>query len=207
MATDNLVDKLKKSDLMPLGKRETKEVTKTKNSIPSFKKLLPVDSLKLYNDFKNYSYDDGYVKSRSFVFQENDIDVEEYLTYMQTIGFNKSNYRVCPLRNTNGDLTINEDTYTYKFFEDWPTGIFRPQYNITLSDWRVKSHVDYEDDSIHGFRVLIPLNNSSYMIVEDKEVKLEMNHSYFVDVTKPHAAWSEAGRVVLSFQMDWDILL
>ena len=68
-------------------------------------------------------------------------------------------------------------------------------------------HVDYEDDSIHGFRVLIPLNNSSYMIVEDKEVELEMNQSYFVDVTKPHAAWSKAGRVVLSFQMDCDILL
>lgn len=207
MAQNKLVKKLQNLDIMPLGKRETKTITKTKTELPLFKRLLKVDSEKLFYDFKKYSFNDSYLKSRSYIFEENEIDVDEYISYMNSIGFSKDTYRVLPLRDTDGNLTIEKDTHTYEFLNGWPTGIFRPQYNVTLDNWEIKSHIDYNDDSVHGFRVLIPLNKSSFMIVDGQEIELEVNYSYFINVTKPHSAWSNGNRVVLSFQMNSDALL
>tara|TARA_B100000212_G_C27356281_1_gene526044 strand:+ start:39 stop:662 length:624 start_codon:yes stop_codon:yes gene_type:complete len=207
MSKNNLVDKLLDLDLMPLGKKETLTVTKNKKEIPSFKKLLNVNSKKLYDDFLNHTNDDGYINSRSHIFAENNIDVDEYKQHMNNLGFKKDNYAVWPLRDTKGNLIISENSYTYSFLNSWPTGIFRPQYNITLNDWKAENHIDYNDDTIHGFRVLIPLNESSIIEIDETVYTLEINKSYFVDVTKSHSAKAKKDRVVLSFQMDNDILL
>ena len=207
MSKNNLVDKLLDLDLMPLGKKETLTVTKNKKEIPSFKKLLNVNSKKLYDDFLNHTNDDGYINSRSHIFAENNIDVDEYKQHMNNLGFKKDNYAVWPLRDTKGNLIISENSYTYSFLNSWPTGIFRPQYNITLNDWKAENHIDYNDDTIHGFRVLIPLNESSIIEIDETVYTLEINKSYFVDVTKLHSAKAKKDRVVLSFQMDNDILL
>tara|TARA_B100000424_G_scaffold267076_1_gene259237 strand:+ start:4249 stop:4872 length:624 start_codon:yes stop_codon:yes gene_type:complete len=207
MSKNNLVDKLLDLDLMPLGKKETLTVTKNKKEIPPFKKLLNVNSKKLYDDFLNHTNDDGYINSRSHIFAENNIDVDEYKQHMNNLGFKKDNYAVWPLRDTKGNLIISENSYTYSFLNSWPTGIFRPQYNITLNDWKAENHIDYNDDTIHGFRVLIPLNESSIIEIDETVYTLEINKSYFVDVTKSHSAKAKKDRVVLSFQMDNDILL
>ena len=207
MSKNNLVNKLLDLDIMPLGKKETLTVTKNKKEIPSFKELLDVNAKKLYSDFLNHTNDDGYMSSRSHVFAENNIDVDEYKEHMHNLGFKKGHYTVWPLRDTKGNLIISENNYTYSFLNSWPTGIFRPQYNIALDNWKAEKHIDYKDDTIHGFRVLIPLNEPSIIEINETVYTLEVNKSYFIDVTKPHSARAKKDRVVLSFQMDNDILL
>ena len=208
MSKNDLVEKLLDLDLMPLGKREALPVKRTKQDIPSFKELFSVDSESLYKDFLKYTTDNnGYISSREHLFSENNIDIKEYKDHMNFLGFKKGHYTVFPLRNINGDLTISTDSYTYNFLKNWPTGIFRPQYNVALDNWKANTHIDHNNNSVHGFRVLIPLNKSSNIEINNTVHVLNLNKSYFIDVTKPHAAWAKKGRVVLSLQMDSDILL
>tara|TARA_B110000503_G_scaffold88087_1_gene133612 strand:- start:3895 stop:4509 length:615 start_codon:yes stop_codon:yes gene_type:complete len=203
----NIKNKLKKLDLMPLGLKETLPVTITKTNIPPFKKLLPIGHKVLYQDFLNFDKSAKYVSDRKNIFIENNIDINEYRNYMDSLGFNKENYCVYPLRDVNNNFLFSESSHTAAFFSDWPTNIFRPQYNFTKKPWHAIDHIDYTNTGTHGFRVLVPLNKSFKIRVEDIEYELVEGYSYFIDVTRKHSAWSDAGRAVLSFQMADDSLL
>jgi len=194
-------------DLMPLGKKETLPVKQTKSVIPAFKKLCKVNYKLLYNEFLSYDKEIKYIADRFESFTENDIDVDEYKAYMESLGFNKDTYIVYPLRDKFGKYLFNEDSNTAQFFDAWPTMIFRPQYNYTVNDWHAKNHIDHTDSSTHGYRVLIPLNKNFDMTVENITYKLELGYAYFIDVTRKHSAWAQKDRVALSFQMADDTLL
>lgn len=207
MNTD-IRNKLNTLDLMPLGIRETLPVRITKDSRPDFKILTTVPNYKeLYNDFLDYDKNVKYLESRADIFLQHDIDVDEYKKYMDRLGFNKETYAVYPLRDSSGNCIVKKGSATKKFFKEWPTKLFRPQYNYTKSNWYAAEHIDHENYNIHGFRVLIPLNKASRMQVNGQYHVLEPGWAYFIDVTKPHAAWADKGRVVISMQMADDSLL
>lgn len=199
--------KLDVLDLMPLGKKETLPVNQTKHAIPLFKQLSEVNYKALYQEFLLYDKEIKYIADRFEAFTENDIDLEEYKSYMDELGFTKDTYRVYPLRNKIGKYLFNKDSYTAKFFDTWPTMIFRPQYNYTVGDWYAKDHVDHTDSATHGYRVLVPLNKDFKMTVKDNTYELKLGYAYFIDVTQRHSAWAEKDRAVLSFQMADDTLL
>lgn len=203
-----LREKLDDYDLMPLGVRETLPVSVTKDTIPPFKELGPVDRVwDIYQEFIELELDDAYISSRLDVFNQYQIDIDEYKTYMAALGFSKTTYGVYALRDCDGKWLMPKDSVTHQTLLNWPTDIFRPQFNYVKSDWHTNQHHDHLNSSIHGFRVLIPLNDVSHIMIDDVHHVLNPGYAYFIDVTRPHAAWARAGRTALSFQMTDDTLL
>lgn len=203
-----LKEKLRILDIMPLGEHETLPVTRTNKDLLPIKRLYKVsDCDSLYDEYMEYDKTIPYIGSRINILEENGIDIEEYKDYMKCLGFNKNSYRVYPLRDLNGNILIDKDTYTYDLLTSWPCPIFRPQYNCAQTDWKLEEHVDHTNTLVHGYRVLIPLNKNMNIRIDGEEYVLNAGYAYFIDVTRPHSAWAEDGRVAISFQMTDDFLL
>jgi hypothetical protein len=214
---DKLYKKFLKYDMLPLGNYENNKIIKNHNWYENYyiiKLNILVDNKKLENDFNQVinHIDHKYVSSRKDIIEQSGVNLEELIEVFRNHGFDKELYTSYPLhqQGSNDLHDLFKGTYTEQFFKQFDGLTHRQQYSVSKDGWDLSIHRDHENFIDHGFRLMTPINNSSYFGFLDNNYneiffKLNVGEVYFVNVTKFHRAFSFNGtRILLRWQSNND---
>ena len=187
-------------DIFPLGDFETLPVTPTHRELPNISNLnISVDSEKIRSDFHNFNKENDYFKSRRKYFKNSLKDTVKTLT---EYGFGYETYKPYPIRKLGtADLCDELGEYTKTFLNSFPVKLFRQQFIYAEKNLIIKPHIDHPTFDVHGFRLMIPVDEM-YVGFDDKEYVLYPNNCYFFNATKRHYAYTkDTPRIALMCQM------
>ena len=209
------ISKFLENDILPLGKEESLPTSIVYSDKPEdfshVVRLFPLDSNSLMQNFKrtHLFLEEKYLSSREKIYSRY-ANKEECINFLTKLGFTKDKFMVLPLRDVGKtELCSQAGKPLISFLRDWPTDFFRPQYNISKEGWNSAYHIDHSSFKIHGFRVLVPLDNSINICFLNNKKEyyyvLEPGFSYFVNVGLLHRSFCKWNiRAALSFQMNTD---
>lgn len=147
----------------------------------------------------------GYFKQRSEIYK---IPPSEALNWLKYNGFSSETYDSTAL-NIPGTATLNDNVtdYVRDVLSKVNANLFRQNYVIAKNKWETRWHRDHADPSIHGFRLMIPID-PVHMRFRSGDVKLEPGKYYFVNNSLEHIGKLPEGypeRANLMAQMDSDV--
>tara|TARA_Y100000004_G_scaffold196985_1_gene269111 strand:+ start:2875 stop:4083 length:1209 start_codon:yes stop_codon:yes gene_type:complete len=138
---------------------------------------------KLILDYKNYNDNENYLLSR-----RKDLKISPSINMIIAayLGFKDSVYHGVAL-NKKGttELKDNVGEYTKNFLKQFPSGC-RFNYVTTRKGWKTKQHVDHEDYTNQGFRIIVPFDEMRMTFDSAREYILKPGSIYFVNVAIPH---------------------
>ena len=146
----------------------------------------------------------GYFKQRAEIYK---IPPSEALNWLKYNGFSGETYDSTAF-NIPGtaDLNDNVTEFVKDAFSKVNARLFRQNYVIAKNNWKTRWHRDHEDPSIHGFRLMIPID-PVHMQFRSGDVELEPGKYYFVNNSLEHIGKLPEGfvtRANLMAQMDND---
>jgi hypothetical protein len=200
-----------KNDILPVGDFEAipvySSIEPVPENFPNYIRLnIQVDVTKLRQEWEVFPKDivKHYWRQMAKHFKNS---LRETLEIFKEQGFKIDNYKVFPLRaiGTN-TLSENVGPYTREVLENVGVPLFRQQYVYATSTWETNTHFDHPTFAIHGFRMFIPID-PAYMIVDGEDIELTPGFAYFVNIARPHKAFSKGERVVIMAQMASDKLI
>lgn len=174
--------------LMELKNNETsKIISKYPTAVDNYPDVVElkcdIDLEKLIKEYNEYDSKENYLLSRrkDFVLSPSlNIIISSYLGFRETV------YDSRPL-NKKGSIELKDEIgeETKRLLNEF-SGAERVNYVTTKTGWKTKQHVDHEDYTEQGFRVIIPLNGAMKMTFEDRPYVLTPGKAYFVNVCIPH---------------------
>ena len=211
---------LLEEDIFPLGNFETLKVRLIKgglaNQYPNVARIGEVQNFsKLDEAFLIAIEKRGkcFVKDR-VPYLCSSISLKDIKKTLSEVGFTKESYQSYALRDlgtTNiSDIVGGE---AREFLSQFPVPFFRSQISIAQPGWKTLFHQDHKNFKIHGFRAMVPLNNSVYMsfLKRGREAVYELPPGglYFVNIAKLHKGFNpkKEERRILMMQMASDELI
>jgi len=199
--------------LMELKNKETTSITaKHPKDVKKYPDVVEIDCdidlESLISEYESYESKENYLLSRrkDFVISPTlNIIISSYLGFRQTV------YDSKPL-NIKGSIELKNEVgeCTKKLLNSFQ-GAERVNYVTTKKGWKTKQHVDHEDYSEQGFRVIVPLNGPMKMTFENRAVYvLHPGKAYFVNVCIPHVGEHYADmpeRASLLFKLNNDEMI
>lgn len=133
---------------------------------------------------------------------------------LSDVGFKKNSYQSYSLRDL-GTNRLKEFIQgpTREFFDSLGFECFRQQYAVAEPAWNTQFHYDHAHFRRHGFRAMVPLNDTVIMsfLEEGREVVFELHPGfmYFVNIASMHRAFNPHSqpRINLLFQMASDRMI
>lgn len=174
--------------LMELKNKETSEISaKYPTDVTQYPDVVElncdIDLSELIKEYKNYDNNENYLLSRrkDFVISPTlNIIISSYLGFRETV------YDSKPLNKRGSDELKQEvGPVTRELINSFP-GAERINYITTKTGWKTKQHVDHEDYTEQGFRIIVPLDGPMKMTFEDRPYVLYPGKAYFVNVCIPH---------------------
>ena len=175
-------------DLMELNNNEALPVVAKyptdPRSYPDVLKLnCDCDTDKLKLDYENYNDNENYLLSR-----RKDLKISPSINMIIAayLGFKNSVYHGVSL-NKKGTTELKDSVgeYTKSFLKQFPSGC-RFNYVTTKKGWKTKQHVDHEDYTNQGFRIIAPFDEMRMTFDSTREYILKPGSVYFVNVAIPH---------------------
>ena len=195
--------------LMELNNDEALPVTAKHPTDPrSYSDVLKLDCDinldKLILDYKSYNDNENYLLSR-----RKDLKISPSINMIIAayLGFKNSVYHGVAL-NKKGSTELKDSVgeYTKNFLKQFPSGC-RFNYVTTKKGWKTKQHVDHEDYTNQGFRIIVPFGEMRMTFDSEREYILKPGSVYFVNVAIPHVGdhySSEETRAGLLFKLTND---
>lgn len=215
-----LQKKLVYNDIFGYGKNESEELdiisTGNPNDYPNVVLLSTVNNyLSLYEESKHHV---EIIGKKYFSTYCNDLpDGLEQIDIKDTaidIGFEKNTYQAYGLRDPKNNKILSYlKPETRDFFEKFPAKTFRQALYVAEPMWKCKYHIDHENYLQHGFRVIVPIYNNFYIVIQEDGhnllYQLVPGGVYFVNVAKMHRAFNpyKTKRYNFLFQMNSDRLI
>lgn len=200
-----------KENILPMGKYETLPVTaKYPHQPEKYGCVVELDIPKI--DVKRLRKEceevrentPGYFAQRAGIYK---IPPSEALNWLRFNGFSGETYDSTSLTVPGtADFTEVVTDYIKEVYAMVDANMFRQNYVIAKNGWSTRWHRDHEDPSIHGFRLMVPVD-PVVMYFRSGTVELEPGKFYFVNNSLEHRGQLPEGfaeRANLMAQMDND---
>lgn len=154
------------------------------------------------------SNSEGYFNERLDIYK---IPASEALNWLRYNGFSGDTYDSTAL-NIPGTTDLNDKVTDYikHAYSKVDAKLFRQNYVIAKNNWETRWHRDHQDPSIHGFRLMIPID-PVHMSFRKGDIQLEPGKYYFVNNSLEHIGrlpegYSERANLMAQMHSDIDIL-
>ena len=212
----NKIEKLTFSDhIIPIKEFETLPVSGKYTLSP--KKYgnvvkLPVASVDFeklrtaFNKYKNHNIY-KYFKERRNNYT---IPINKVIMYLQYLGFDEQVYdRIAIHKYSTNKLCDELDPYIHEVIENLNIPLFRQNIAIAYPGWKPKWHKDQSNPTIHGFRLILPIDPAE-IVFKEGLYHLKPGHFYFVNNSLIHTGRFPKGlneRMVFMAEMVSDALI
>ena len=138
------------------------------------------------------------------------ISVSKVIMYLEYLGFYRKVYnRIGMYKYSTNELYDDLDPYIYEVLKNLDVPLFRQNIAIAYPGWKPKWHKDQSNPSVHGFRLMLPID---YVEIVFKEglYRLNPGNFYFVNNSLLHTGRFPKGlskRMVFMAEMASDRLI
>ena len=137
----------------------------------------------LKKEYDQFDDNENYIVSRRKDFK---ISPSINMIISTYLGFKQKVYNGVSL-NKKGSTELKDKVgfHTRKFLSQFKTAC-RINYITTRKGWKTKQHVDHENYTKQGFRIIVPFDEMKMTFDENREYVLKPGSVYFVNICVPH---------------------